>query len=359
MRDASVVFVKMEKLEKRAVIKYFYLKGFTPKQMKEEMDSTLGDSSPSYSTIKQWVSEFKMGRVSTSDKPRSGRPVEVTTSEMIEKIHKIVLEDRRLKVHEIAETCRMSAERVRNILHNHLNMEKLCARWVPRLLTLDQKLLRKTISTDNLALYRRNPNEFLRRFITVDETWVHHYTPENKEQSKQWVGKGEPTPKKAKTILSANKVMATVFWDARGIIYIDYLEKGNTITGQYYAELLQRLKHEVQIKRPHLAKKKILFHHDNAPAHSSIVAMSKIHELKFELMLHPPYSPDLAPSDYYLFPNLKKWLGGKRFKSNEEVIEAVNEYFEELDESTFKTGITQLEHRYEKCISVDGDYVEK
>jgi len=349
----------MEKLEKRAVIKYFYLKGFTPKQIKEEMDSTLGDSSPSYSTIKQWVSEFKMGRVSTSDEARSGRPVEVTTSEMIEKIHKIVLEDRRLKVHQIAETCRMSAERVRNILHNHLDMEKLCARWVPRLLTLDQKLVRKTISTDNLGLYRSNPNKFLRRFITVDETWVHHYTPENKEQSKQWVGKGEPTPKKAKTILSANKIMATVFWDARGIIYIDYLEKGKTITGQYYAELLQRLKHEVQIKRPHLAKKKILFHHDNAPAHSSIIAMSKIHELKFELMPHPPYSPDLAPSDYYLFPNLKKWLGGKRFKSNEEVIEAVNQYFEELDESTFKTGITKLEHRYEKCISVDGDYVEK
>lgn len=135
VRVASVVKRKMEKLEKRAVIKYFYLKGFTPKQIKEEMDTTLKDSSPSYSTIKQWVSEFKKGRVSTSDEPRLGRPVEVTTSEMIEKIHQIVLNDRRLKVHEIAETCRMSDERVRNILHNHLNMEKLCARWVPRLLT--------------------------------------------------------------------------------------------------------------------------------------------------------------------------------------------------------------------------------
>lgn len=349
----------MEKLEKRAVIKYFYLKGFTPKEIKEEMDSTLGDSSPSYSMVKQWVAELKMGRTSTSDERRSGRPVEVTTPEMIEKIHQIVLEDRRLKVHEIAEICGISTERVRNILHNHLDMNKLCARWVPRLLTVDQKLIRKNISTANLALFRRNPTEFYRRFITVDETWVHHYTPESKEQSKQWVGAGEPTPKKAKTILSANKVMATVFWDAKGIIYIDYLEKGKTITGQYYAQLLQRLKHEVSAKRPHMAKKKILFHHDNAPAHTSIVAVAKINDLKFELMPHPPYSPDLAPSDYFLFPNLKKWLGGKRFGSNEEVIEAVNQYFEELDESTFKLGITKLEHRYEKCISLSGDYVEK
>lgn len=349
----------MEKSEKRAVIKYFYLKGLTPLQIKKELDSTLKDSSPSYSMVKQWVSEFKKGRTSTSDEPRSGRPVEVTTPEMIDKIHKIVVEDRRLKVSEIAETTRMSTERVRNILHEHLNMEKLCARWVPRLLTVDQKFTRKTVSIENLTLYKRNPNEFLRRFITVDETWIHHYTPESKQQSKQWIGPNEPTPKKAKTILSANKVMATVFWDAKGIIFIDYLEKGKTINGQYYAELLQRLKDEVKNKRPHLAKKKILFHHDNAPAHSSIVAMAKINELKFQLLSQPPYSPDLAPSDYYLFPNLKKWLGGKKFESNEQVIGAVNEYFEGLDESDYKNGITALEHRYEKCINLDGDYVEK
>lgn len=69
--------------------------------------------------------------------------------------------------------------------------------------------------------------------------------------------------------------MATVFWDTRGIILIDYLQKGQTINGEYYANLLQCLSDEVKRKRPHLAKKKILFHHDNAPAHSSVVSMAK------------------------------------------------------------------------------------
>ncbi|GBN30911.1 hypothetical protein AVEN_152138-1 [Araneus ventricosus] len=77
----------------------------------------------------------------------------------------------------------------------------------------------------SLALFRLNPVEFLRRYLTVDETWISYYTPETKEQSKRWVFKGDPAPKKAKTVKSAGKVMPTVFWDARGIIYVDYWPK--------------------------------------------------------------------------------------------------------------------------------------
>lgn len=353
------VLLKMEKTEIRAIIKYFYLKGLKAKEIKRELDSTLGESSPSHTTVKRWVAEFKMGRTCTADEPRSGRPAEVTTPETIEKIHKIVLADRRTKVREIAEAVGISSERVHNILHKYLGMNKLCARWVPRLLTPEQKQNRKDISAANLKLFNHNPAEFMRRFITTDETWVHHYTPESKEQSRQWIEKGEPAPKKAKLTLSFNKVMATVFWDARGIIFIDYLQKGKTINGEYYAALLQRLSEEIKTKRPHLAKKKVLFHHDNAPAHTSMIAMSKIHDLRFELLPHPPYSPDLAPCDYHLFPNLKKWLGGQRFSNNEEVIAAVDGYFEDLDVSSYVTGIKKLPERWTKCVTLNGDYVEK
>jgi len=89
-----------------------------------------------------------------------------------------------------------------------------------------------------------------------------------------------------------------------GIIFTDYLEKGRPITGQYYADLLDRFDAELKKKRPYLAKKK-LFHHNNAPTHSSAIAMAKLVELRYELLSHPPYSPDLAPCDFYLFPNKK------------------------------------------------------
>lgn len=133
----------------------------------------------------------------------------------------------------------------------------------------------------------------------MNETWIHHYTPETKNQSKQWVEAGSPPPKKAKTVLSAVKVMATVFWDALGVIFVDYLEKGKTITGEYYASLLEQLKTKIKEKRPHLARKKILFHYDNAPAHTSNLVAAKIHELKFELVPHALYSTDCPATFSY------------------------------------------------------------
>ncbi len=69
---------------------------------------------------------------------------------------------------------------------------------------------------------------------------------------------------------------------------------------------------ELKKKRLHLAKKKVLFHHDNAPAHSSAVTMAKLVELGYELLPNPPYSPDLTPRDFFWFPNLKKSLAGQK-----------------------------------------------
>jgi histone-lysine N-methyltransferase SETMAR len=89
-----------------------------------------------------------------------------------------------MKVREIAETTGISKERVGYILHEELDMKKLCARCVPRLLTADQKRTRMKISEQCLERFDKNKTDFVRRFITVDETWIQHYTPECKQQSK-------------------------------------------------------------------------------------------------------------------------------------------------------------------------------
>ena len=79
----------------------------------------------------------------------------------------------------------------------------------------------------------------------------------------------------------------------------------------------------------------MLFHHDNALAYTSDIATAKLFDLRYEILPHPPYCPDLALFDYFLFPNTKTWLGGKRFSSNEEIIAATNEFFEGYDQNYF------------------------
>lgn len=348
----------MEKKEFRVLIKYCFLKGKNTVEAKTWLDNEFPDSAPGKSTIIDWYAKFKRGEMSTEDGERSGRPKEVVTDENIKKIHKMILNDRKMKLIEIAEALKISKERVGHIIHQYLDMRKLCAKWVPRELTFDQKQQRVDDSERCLQLLTRNTPEFLRRYVTMDETWLHHYTPESNRQSAEWTATGEPSPKRGKTQKSAGKVMASVFWDAHGIIFIDYLEKGKTINSDYYMALLERLKVEIAAKRPHMKKKKVLFHQDNAPCHKSLRTMAKIHELGFELLPHPPYSPDLAPSDFFLFSDLKRMLAGKKFGCNEEVIAETEAYFEAKPKEYYQNGIKKLEGRYNRCIALEGNYVE-
>ena len=303
------------------------------------------------------MAEFKRGRQSLEDDPRPGRPVTVATPEMVNKVHDIVMTDRRVTQRYIASTVGISQERVHSILTEDLEMRKLSARWVPRLLTVDQKHTRRTLSRTNLNLFEKDPANFLNRFVTTDETWVHHFTPEAKQQSKQWKHPSSPPPKKAKTVPSAGKVMASVFWDADGILQIDYLQKGQTINGMYCASLLMQLREKIKIKRRGKLTKGVLFHH--APVHKSVFAMVAIHDCGFKLIEHPPYSPDLAPSDFHLFPKLKTAISGTHFQSDDDVIHAVDDFLNGQEKDFFKSGIEALKHCWQKCIDTEGDYVEK
>ena len=99
-----------------------------------------------------------------------------------------------------------------------------------------------------------------------------------------------------------------------------------------------------------MAKKKVLFYQDNARVHTCPTPIAKFNEFRYELLPHPAYSSDLAPCDYFLFLNLKKWFGGKRFTTREQLIAETEAYFEELDKSYNSDGLKKLENRWIKCI---------
>ncbi|CAK1595648.1 unnamed protein product [Parnassius mnemosyne] len=128
-------------------------------------------------------------------------------------------------------------------------MTKVCARWVPRMLSADQKHERVESCREFLDRYGEPRGKVMARIVTGDETWVHHYEPESKQESIQWHKKGTPHPKKYKVSQSAGKIKATIFWDTDDILLIDYKERGVSITGEYHASLLDQLKEAIKEKR--------------------------------------------------------------------------------------------------------------
>jgi histone-lysine N-methyltransferase SETMAR len=150
-----------------------------------------------------------------------------------------------------------------------------------------------------------------------------------------------------------------IFWDSQGIIMIDCLGQGRTINGTYYADEFRRLHQEIERERRGKLTQGVLLLHDNAPANTSQVAMAAATDGGIETLPHHPYCPDLAASDYYLLSKLKTKFRGRRFGSNECVIEAVNEFFEDQNKEFYLKGLNKLQHRWAKCIDIEGDYIEK
>ena len=160
----------------------FSLQGKAPKEIHAILIETLGEHAPSYANVKNWVTQFKHDDFSTCDAPRPGRRKTVTTPEIIDQIHELILEDRRISAKSIVEQLGISRERVGSIILEDLDMRKLSAKWVPKCLNADQKRQLWQSSEQLLKFFRRDPNDFLSRLVTMDETWLYHYDPETKQQ---------------------------------------------------------------------------------------------------------------------------------------------------------------------------------
>ena len=157
------------------------------------------------------------------------------------------------------------------ILADELNMRRIAAKFVPCLLNNDQRDHRVQACTKVQKAVRHDPN-FLSRAITGDESWLYNYDPETKQQSSQWKTPSSPWPKKARQVRSNIKAMLIIFFDFQGIVHKEFVPPGQTVNGNFYCELLRRVRKNVRGKQPEMWKNRDwLLHHDNASAHTSRV----------------------------------------------------------------------------------------
>ncbi|GFS22822.1 transposase [Elysia marginata] len=225
------------------------------------------------------------------DEHCEGRPPSVVTEKNVSTVEKLIMQDRRITVKQLAFETKISIGSVETILHDHLNLNKVSARWVPR--------------TPHIC-NGEDP----------------HHPHQRKQRSHNQVER------------SCCRVSGTVI-----IITTDYMEKGKTVTGEYYLGLLKRLRSELARRRRGKLQSGVLLLHDNAPAHRARQTVETAGRCDFEILPHPPYSPDLAPSAFCLFPNLKKSIKERRFEDITDAITAIEQGFQAQSDTFYSQGL--------------------
>jgi len=232
---------EISRSEYRTVINFLTLEKQPAKNIYVCLVNVYRDSAPSNSTFTRWVAEFKHDRTSLEDDTRAGWTVEANTDDCCHAVEKLMMGDRRLKVLEIATEVGISHDSALNILHEHLGLSKVRVRWAPCLLTPIQKSFRVETCSEPLAIYSATPDVFS-RIITGDETWIHYWDPDRKQESCSRNTSSRLHPGSS-SLNRRLKGMATIFWDCKDV---DYITRKTTMTGPYYGEVLTNLRQAVK-----------------------------------------------------------------------------------------------------------------
>ncbi|XP_076043703.1 histone-lysine N-methyltransferase SETMAR-like [Oratosquilla oratoria] len=284
----------MEKIEARSVIKFLHLKGYSVRQIHDEMKAVHGDDCPSYDTVVRWKRNFQTGHMSLTDESRTGRPSLTDSAATVKKVEDLILKDGQVTFHVIMHETELSYGSVWKIIYDELYMSKVSVHWVPRLLTLRWQTWRD-LSRQMLTLLEQDEEDFFGRLVTMNET---------------------------KSIY--------------------YLAKGQTITSAYYCTLLNKLRDALKKKRRGMLTKGVRLLADNAPAHSSQAAVVKTRRCGYETLPHQPYSPFLTPSGFFLYSEMKNPMRGRRFDDTEDVIQEMKQWFSTQSEDFYNSGLRKV-----------------
>ncbi len=298
-----------------------------------------------YESVRDWYSKFKKGEYSVQDKPRPGRPSELDDQALLQ----LVNSNTRVTTRELATALGFDQSTIVRHLDVLGKVPKMGC-WVPHKLTERDRDQRVTIASFLLSYSRTNT--WLGSLITGDEKWVLYV---NVHRRHQWVDQdAEPEPE-PKAEIHQKKIMLCVWWDMHGMVHQELLPPNTTINASYYCAQLERVEAELKIKRPGLGK--VRFLHDNARPHTAKLTRDKLKELGWEVLPHPPYSPDLAPSDYYLFRHLHYFLKDKIYRNRDQLKQDLDVFFGSQSADFFKKGIEKLVKRWQQVVDSDGEYI--
>lgn len=338
----------------RAIMFYNWKRGLNSEKMAAEMCETLGSNVVTSRTCRNWITKFESGNEKLQDAERSGRP---SNDFLNDEIEEFIRNDKHASSREIAEVLDVHHSTICRHLRD-MGKEYLVNIWVPHQLSDANKTNR--INTCQQLLRMHQHDDFLCRIVTVDECWVYWDNIGRGKKNRSWRGSGdEPTFATRQSNMTTRKHMITVFWDSKGVLLMNVLPANTSFNSDYYCNLLDELKLAIQAQRRRLIDggfHNIHFLHDNARPHKSNQSTQKLHDLGFTILPHPPYSPDISPSDYYLFSPLKSALNGRNFENAAEIQTVIQDWINGKPREFFRKAFTDLPERWKKIIDNNGNY---
>ena len=328
------------------------------KQIFNELSGIYVDLRPCQCALFRWVKAFNAGKFSVEDDTRPGRPKTSVTNANIAAVKIVVGQVARLSVKAIASCTGISEGSVQTILKKRLDVRKACARWVPHLLTEEQKTQRLKCARELLKTYKGYNSRVISNLLTGDETWVHMFESQRRADNKQWKRKDQKRPCIAKRTISSKKMLYAVFFNSSGPVVQVPCPSGHTVTGRFYkSSVLKKVKEFYNKKCISKRWSGVHLLHDNASSHKCEVVKSFLASVKVKVLNNPPYSPSLSPCDFFLFPRLKKMLSGNKYTSRSSLGSAIYQCLQRIPKETI-TCLSRLGKRLQKCVSVKGEYFE-
>ena len=314
-----------------------------------------GNDAPCLRTVSTWTAKIRKGDYDLNDKPRSGRKKILDSLSLEEPISSLLDKYPFASAKFISIHFNISYQTTKNILTKYLGYKKYHLRWVPYKLSENHKKLRIKYSTKILGFLKQNEKTFFKNIITGDESWFffqYDYKFQyGKERSK--------IEYNIKPNFSLKKAMITIFFSGSGFLLVDALPKGAKFNSDYFCDtILEGLKKEIHRRRPKMLFKNIFLHMDNAKPHLSIKSREKISSLGLSLLKHPPYSPDLAPSDFWLFGFLKEKLKGSSFETREELVCSISKILTQIPKQVIFSVFINWINRLKYVIKNEGDYYQ-
>lgn len=257
-------------------------------------------------------------------------------------------------IRQIAEGCNISSSTVYRVLKNELHYQVKHLRWIPHILNPSQKVNRVELSKSLQKTLANAKKTNYQLFYTGDESWFYL----NTDHSFQWLPPEETPAFRERKTIQSKKYMLTVFWNPNGFALVKVLPDHMKFNAEYFInEILTEL-YEKTRTIPNKGYRKVVLHFDNARPHTARKVTQFMEEHHMKKAPQPAYSPDIAPSDFFLFGYLKNKLQGEHFDSVDSLYESVIEIFNEIPKTTLQATFQEWERRLDEIIQNNGEYTE-